>query len=111
MRTLLIALAFLAGVATGEAGDGAPGTRPSVGVLVDQTRGADAAQLRAARVQVRRIRAGGGDAELRVTRSPSESVAAASTLVARGAGRLVTYGVTDPALLGPLRDRAAIRAR
>ncbi len=111
MRTMLITLAFLAGVATGEAGDGAPATPSPVGVLVEQTRGADQAQLRAARAEVQRIRARGADAQLRVTRSPSESVAAAATLVARGAGRLVTYGVTDPALLGPLRDRAAIRDR
>ena len=108
---MLITLVFLAGVATGEAGDGAPATRPAVGVLVEQTRGADPAQLRAARAEVGRIREAGGDAQLRVTRSPSESVAAAATLVARGAGRLTTYGVTDPAVLAPLRDRAAIRAR
>lgn len=98
--TTLLLTAAAAGASAG-AGSGAG----SVGVIVDTTRGPDVAMLRAARAEVART-----GAALRVTRSPSESVAAAATLVARGATTIVTYGVAGDAVSGPLgRSRPDVR--
>ncbi len=114
MRWIALTLAFAAGLATGET-DGTPAPvragGPAVGVIVDQTRGADARAVADARREVARLRAGGTPAELRVTHSPAQTVAAASTLAFRGADRLVTYGATHAAVAEALEGRAAVTAR
>lgn len=101
-RTLLLPLLAAATLGAGAAVAGTP-PEPGVGVLVETTRGADPAVLRAAEAEVATLRARGADAELRVARSPSESLAAAATLVTRGAGRLIVRGVDERAVLDPLR--------
>lgn len=114
MRWIALILAFAAGIATGEA-DSAPtpvrAGGPAVGVIVDQTRGTDARAVANARREVARLRAGETPVELRITRSPARSVAAAATLVVRGADRLVIYGPTHAAVAEALEGRAAVTAR
>lgn len=90
------------GVAAASGGGGEP---PRAGVIVETTAGPDAGAVRAGRAEVARLRAAGFDAELRVTRSPSESLAAAATLVTRGAATLHTFAVDEDAALRPLAER------
>ena len=100
----LLAAAALLGASVASAGTA--GSRPAgVGVLVETTGGAHAAEIRAARADVARLRARGVDAQLRVTRSPSESLAAGATLVTRGAGTLITRDVAEAAAIVPLQHR------
>ena len=97
----LLALLLAGSLGTGAAFAGTTSDRPArVGVIVDGTRGYDRAAVNAARADVARR----DNAELRVTRSPSESLAAAATLVTRGARTLIVYGVDDAAVLAPIRD-------
>ncbi len=113
MRWNALTLAFAAGLATGETDGASMPVRaggPAVGVVVDQTAGADARAVARARSEVARLRSAGTPAELRIARSPSEAVAAGATLAARGAGRLVTYDASD-AVLTDLRGRVAIASR
>lgn len=91
---------------------GAVEPRPGVdaGVVVEETRGTSAVLRREARAEVAALRARGVAAEMRVARSPSEALAAASTLATRGAGRLVLFRPDPVAVLGPLRaERPALR--
>jgi hypothetical protein len=114
MRWIALTLAFAAGLATGETDGASTPVRaggPAVGVVVDQTRGADPRAVAEARREVARLRASGTPAELRVTHSPAQTAAAASTLVVRGADRLVTYGETHAAVAGALDGRVAVTAR
>jgi hypothetical protein len=105
MTRWILSIALAAALGAGVASAGVAGDGPSrVGVLVDTTRGPDAAALRAARADVARLRARGVDAELRVTRSPSQTLAAAATLATRGAGTLIVRDVA-PGTLAPLERR------
>jgi hypothetical protein len=114
MRWITLTLVFAAGLATGETdGSSAPVRTggPAVGVVVDQTRGADPRAVADARRDVARLRASGTPAELRVTHSPAQTLAAASTLVVRGADRLVTYGADHAAVADALAGQVAVTAR
>jgi hypothetical protein len=98
-------LAIAASLGAGVASAGVGGGQASrVGVIVDLTRGPDAAAVRAARADVASLRERGVDAELRVTHSPSESVAVVATLATRGARTLITRGVDEATVLAPLHD-------
>jgi hypothetical protein len=106
---LPLALAASCGAGVASAGTaGHPGR--SVGVIVDTTKGFDRAAVRAAQADVARLRASGVGAELRVTRSPSQTVAAAATLVTRGAHTLVTRNVARSELR-PLAADVRVVAR
>ena len=102
---LALAASLWAGVAAagdGPRGDRGAAARGGVGVLVDTTRGPQPAAVTAARSEVARLRARGVDAELRVTRSPSETLAAATTLVTRGATTIVALDADAASALTPL---------
>src|SRR4051812_34630228 len=82
LRALVAVLAVgVAGTGVAVAGGGSAASQPRVGVIVDGTRGFDAAAVAAARSDVDSLRRRDVGAELRVTRTPSESLAAAATLV------------------------------
>src|SRR4051794_15559051 len=101
LRLPLITL--VAWLGAGAASAGVAGQDPvRVGVIVDTTRGPDAAAVGAARADVRRLRAAGVEAELRITHSPSESLAAAATLATRGAATLVVRDVDPESVLAPV---------
>jgi hypothetical protein len=100
-RRAVLAVAAAATLGAGIASAGTVGDRQDVGVLVDTTAGPDAPAIARARAEVARLRAAGAEAQLRVTRSPSETVAAAATLATRGATTLIVHGVR-PGLLAPL---------
>src|SRR4051812_45680198 len=98
----IILTALLASLGAGVASAAVSGDEPGrVGVIVDTTQGPDDVALRAAEHDVARLRAEGVGAELRVTRTPSESLAAAATLTTRGARTLIVRHV-DRATLEPL---------
>ena len=99
----LLPLALAASLGAGVASAGVGDDRPRYGVLVETTRGPSPAAVAAARADVARLRARGLDAELRVTRSPSESLSAAATLATRGATTLVTRGADEARVLAPVR--------
>ncbi len=114
MRWIALTLAFAAGLATGETDGASTPIRaggPTVGVVVDQTRCTDSRAVAEARREVARLRASGTPAELRVTHSPAQTLAAASTLVVRGADRLVTYGADHAAVADALAGQVAVTAR
>jgi ABC-type sugar transport system substrate-binding protein len=99
-----LALVLAATLVTGIAFAGGPSEpEPRAGVIVDGTSGLDLAALAAAKADVKRLRANEVTAELRVTRTPSESLAAAATLAARGATTLIVRGVDARSVLAPLQ--------
>ena len=77
--------------------------KQTVNAIVDATQGYDHAAVAAARADVGRLKARDVEAQLRVTRSPSETLAAATTLVTRGATTLIVRHVDAGRLLAPLQ--------